>query len=124
MLKNTALTLFNNLSKLIKFLIIEENGEIMIIQLGEKVKQNIIVILMVVIALRSLVNFNFAQCFVFIALCGIHSFNLYLKEKNKNNHEQKHKEELEEIKASISSLMLRNAVKPQQGKPDFKNFGF
>jgi hypothetical protein len=80
----------------------------------EKLKQvNWVLFVLVVLGLRAVYSADMAQALVVIAFSAVYSFKTYMNSVASKPLETDVKNQLEEMKTTISGLAMKNAVKPQ-----------
>lgn len=83
-----------------------------------KIKQmllnkNYILLTLILLGLRSIVDASIGQALVIMCFAGLIGYQKYLDDKNQKNISEELKKELNDIKNSMSVLMLKNTTKTQ-----------
>lgn len=74
---------------------------------------------LIILALRSIVEINVAQSLVFIALATYKAYSNWLKNTEKPDLSEEVRKELENMRTVISGVAVKNAVKPVEPKRFF-----
>lgn len=89
---------------------------------GQKIKNDIVLTLIVMSGLRAMVDFSYPQAIVFISLVSVHCYTKWLKTQEKISVNDEVKQQLEEMKSSLSGMLMSKAAKPQQMQQEIKRF--
>lgn len=89
----------------------------------EKLKKlDVILLLLVLLSLNSLREINISQSIVAIGLFSLMGYNRWLDHVKKPDVVQELKDELDNVKANMSGIMIKNASKPPQTQQDIRRF--
>ncbi len=65
---------------------------------------------------------SIGDALVITALCGLQAFSSWIETKKQPNIEQKLIDELNDIKAKVSGVMLKNSIRPPSNDQGMKKF--
>ncbi len=89
----------------------------------EKLKKlDIILCLLIVLSLNSLRDINFPQAIVALGVFTLISFNKWLDHIKKPDVMLEIKQELDNVKSNMSSIMIKNSTKPPQAMQENKRY--
>lgn len=91
-------------------------------EFGQKIKNDVVLTLMVLSGLRSLVDFSYPQAVVFLCLASVHCYMKWLKSQEVKSVNDDIKAQLEEMKSSLSGVLMKQASKPQSMQQEIRRF--
>ena len=83
---------------------------------------NVPLALFVLLSLRSLFAYDFAQSIALICATGVYGYHLYLQTLKVKDLNKEVTEELEKVKAAISSLAVKNTIRNPGINPEKKSY--
>lgn len=91
-------------------------------QFGQKIKDNAILLLMSLLLVRGLVDASVPQAIMFISISSVYCYTKWLKSQAVSSVNEEVKKELEDVKTSLSGLLMRAASKPKEMQQEIKRF--
>lgn len=94
----------------------------------EKVKNfltsvNFSVLIMLMIATRiTVLGASIGDALAILAACGLYGFKSWLETQKRDSVNEELAKQLVDIKSTVSSLLIKNSVKPNQTNPDLRFF--
>jgi DNA-binding Lrp family transcriptional regulator len=85
-------------------------------------KINIGVTLFVILALRSLFAYDYSQAIAFACVTAVYCYHLHLQSKKVKDLDKEVTEELEKMKAVITGLSMKNAIRNPAINPEKKSY--
>lgn len=85
-------------------------------------KINVPLALFVLLSLRSLFAYDFAQAIALVCATGLYGYHLYLQNKKVQDLNKDVTEELEKIKSVITSLSVKNTIRNPGINPEKKSY--
>lgn len=83
---------------------------------------NVPLALFILLTLRSLYAFDYPQAIAFVCVSSIYGYHLYLQTKKIKDLNKEVTEELEKVKAAISSLAVKNTIRNPGINPEKKSY--
>lgn len=91
---------------------------------GQKIKNDVVLTLLVIAGFRAMIDFSYPQAIVFLAICGVHCYMKWLKSQEVLSVNDDIKNQIAEMKSSLSGVLMKQASKPQQMQQEIKRFSF
>lgn len=89
---------------------------------GQKISSDVVLTLLILSGLRALVDFSFPQAIVFVCLSCVYGYTKWLKSQEVLSVNDDVKRQLEEMKSSLSGVLMKQATKPQQMQQEIRRF--
>lgn len=89
----------------------------------EKLKRiNWVQLTLIALGMRCIYDANVAQALVIACFSGIYAYSKYLEMTKQQDIAADLRKEIDDVRTNVSSLMVRNAAKPEQMQQQIKRF--